>query len=452
MRCPDHEPGEERHQQGRHTREPVGPYVIRYIRREWTHHRKVTSHRTSDPDLQNIVAYLRTLQKSPPRDGSDQRSGRSSERSLRVLLRHPHRRACVDRSPGTTYTRAIEDHLPFTVARVWMTPQGMPRHVRIRPLPIAHRSWHARSMAAIDRVVARISLTQHGTFHRHQAVDAGATPAQIQNRITSGEWSRLDRGVFALDSVGATWERQVMAAILSAGKAIATGPTAGALHRIPGCRPGRPEITIPSGADGRSRIATVRRRADFRSIERVRLDNIPSSSAAETLFDLARRFTDSELASAIDHVLVTRKVTTNALFLVLDRTAGSRLKGTVRFREAVRDLGAGYVPTESELERLLLSVVDDPSIPRPERQVRLDWWSTMPHRVDALIVAWRLILEADGRPFHTKRADFERDRRRDNLAVAHGYRVMRFTHRMLTREPQVVRDQIIAAGAPPQGF
>lgn len=302
-------------------------------------------------------------------------------------------------------------------------------------------------MAEIDRVVARISLNQHGTFRRHQAIDAGATPAQIQNRIASGEWLRLDRGVFALDSVRPTWQRQVMAAILSAGKAIATGPTAGALHRIPGCRPGRPEITVASGADGRSRIATVRRRADFRSIERATVDHIPSSSTAETLFDLARRFNGTELTSAIDHMLVTRQVSVGALLRVLDRTAGSRLKGTVRFREAVRDLGAGYVPTESELERLLLSVIDDPAIPTPERQVRLEWWQVMPHRVDALIVAWLLILEADGRPFHTKRADFERDRRRDNMAVAHGYRIMRFTYRMLTDEPQVVRAQIIAAGA-----
>ncbi|MEA2009687.1 MAG: DUF559 domain-containing protein [Actinomycetota bacterium] len=301
-------------------------------------------------------------------------------------------------------------------------------------------------MAEIDRVVARVSLTQHGTFHRRQAIDAGATTAQIQNRITSGEWIRLDRGVFALDSAGATWRRQVMAAILSAGKAIATGPTSGALHRIPGCRPGRPEITVPSGADGRSRLATVRRRSDFRSIERTIVDGIPSSSAAETLFDLARRFTASELTSAIDHMLVTRKVTTASLFLVLDRTAGSRLKGTVRFREAVQDLDSGYVPTESELERLLLSVIDVPEIPRPDRQVRLDWWSKMPHRIDALIGQWYLVLEADGRPFHTKRADFERDRRRDNLAVAHGYRVMRFTYDMLVNEPGVVREQIIAAG------
>ena len=86
MKSPDPEPGDERHQRGKRNQEPVGPYAIRYPRREWTHHRKVTSPWESDHNLQNIVAYLRILQKSPPRDESDQRSGRSSERSLRVPI------------------------------------------------------------------------------------------------------------------------------------------------------------------------------------------------------------------------------------------------------------------------------------------------------------------------------------------------------------------------------
>ncbi len=70
----------------------------------------------------------------------------------------------------------------------------------------------------------------------------------------------------------------------------------------------------------------------------------------------------------------------------------------------------------------------------------------MPHRVDAVIPEWRLILEADGRAFHTKRADFERDRQRDNLAAAHGYRVMRFTYRALTKDPAGVLQLVFNAG------
>jgi very-short-patch-repair endonuclease len=53
--------------------------------------------------------------------------------------------------------------------------------------------------------------------------------------------------------------------------------------------------------------------------------------------------------------------------------------------------------------------------------------------VDALIPAWRLIVEADGRRWHSRVNDRERDHDRDNVAAARGFRVMRFTHRMLTR-------------------
>ena len=59
MRCLDHEPGEERHQSGKRNREPVGPYVIRYPRREWTHHRKVTSpgHRISSAEHRRLSPH-----------------------------------------------------------------------------------------------------------------------------------------------------------------------------------------------------------------------------------------------------------------------------------------------------------------------------------------------------------------------------------------------------------
>ncbi len=77
---------------------------------------------------------------------------------------------------------------------------------------------------------------------------------------------------------------------------------------------------------------------------------------------------------------------------------------------------------------------------------RSAWWPALPHRVDAVIPEWRLILEADGRAFHTKRADFERDRQRDNLAAAQGYRVMRFTYRALTKDPAGVLQLVLNAG------
>ncbi|MGZ4692033.1 MAG: DUF559 domain-containing protein, partial [Acidimicrobiales bacterium] len=52
-----------------------------------------------------------------------------------------------------------------------------------------------------------------------------------------------------------------------------------------------------------------------------------------------------------------------------------------------------------------------------------------------LIPSWRRIVEADSRLWHTREADFERDRARDHLAQMHGYEVTRFTYHQLVADP-----------------
>jgi very-short-patch-repair endonuclease len=60
------------------------------------------------------------------------------------------------------------------------------------------------------------------------------------------------------------------------------------------------------------------------------------------------------------------------------------------------------------------------------------------YEVDFLWRRHRLAAETDGRESHGTRAAFENDRRRDvHLAVA-GYRVVRFTHRQVVREPRAI--------------
>jgi very-short-patch-repair endonuclease len=176
------------------------------------------------------------------------------------------------------------------------------------------------------------------------------------------------------------------------------------------------------------------------------MGRLTAASVAETLFDLSRTMSPITLEGSLDDCLVRNAVTPDELRAVLDRIDGSRLKGTKAFREALQGLSNSYVPTESELERMLFRAINDPRVPSVERQARLPWWPILPHRVDAVIRARRLILEADGRDYHTKRKDFERDRQRDNLAVAHGYRVMRFTYRALSTDPGEVLRLVLDAG------
>jgi len=50
----------------------------------------------------------------------------------------------------------------------------------------------------------------------------------------------------------------------------------------------------------------------------------------------------------------------------------------------------------------------------------------------------------DGRPWHSRVADFENDRVRDRRAAAHGFATLRFTHADLTRPAAVTAAEILA--------
>jgi very-short-patch-repair endonuclease len=69
-----------------------------------------------------------------------------------------------------------------------------------------------------------------------------------------------------------------------------------------------------------------------------------------------------------------------------------------------------------------------------------------PYVVDFICLRHRLIVELDG-PFH----DAARDAARDRWLESQGFRVLRFSNEMLSREPQKVRDVILEATAPRNG-
>ena len=68
-----------------------------------------------------------------------------------------------------------------------------------------------------------------------------------------------------------------------------------------------------------------------------------------------------------------------------------------------------------------------PGMPEFGYEFELPWWPAGQGRVDAYSAEHRLIVEADGRGWHTRERDFVKDRRRDNLATANGHATLRFT-------------------------
>lgn len=116
-------------------------------------------------------------------------------------------------------------------------------------------------------------------------------------------------------------------------------------------------------------------------------------------------------------------------------------------RAVLDRLGAGDLPDESALEQVLRSVLHGPDIPPVHWQAPFPGRSPGARRVDGLIPGWRVIIEGDGRAWHTRVDDFERDRRRDAEAAAAGLLTLRFTWYQLTDEADWVRDVVITTGS-----
>ena len=152
----------------------------------------------------------------------------------------------------------------------------------------------------------------------------------------------------------------------------------------------------------------------------------------DTLFAVAGLVPVRTLVPALDDALGDRLVTVEQLQERYLELAPSRRRGFALMRRLIEARSHdAFVPPSSALERLLYGVLDRPGMPRYQAQAPLPW--APDKRVDAMLIDAPVIIEGDGRRWHTRVADFERDRERDRAAALHGYRTLRYTWTDLRR-------------------
>jgi len=168
---------------------------------------------------------------------------------------------------------------------------------------------------------------------------------------------------------------------------------------------------------------TVRRLHDD---DRTLVDGIPVTAIPRTLLDVAE-VAPHRLERAIEAAERLGLFDLGAVNALIERSHGRHgLRALDAALRAYRDPPV----TQSELERLFLDLCRDADIPTPACNV-----SVAGNVVDAVWEDRPLVVELDGRAFHSTRAAFERDRKRDADLQLAGYRVLRVTHRRLSDEP-----------------
>lgn len=285
----------------------------------------------------------------------------------------------------------------------------------------------------VDRAVAELASRQHQLFTMGQALDLGASRSLVDRRRRAGLWTEAAPSVYGVAGASHSWKRNLMLAHLDLGPAsLISHRAAGALHELPGHRPGPPELTVPRGA-GRSPRWRVHE-ADVAGRDRVRVDRLPVTSVTRTVLDLAAIQPGPLLRRMVEQLLIEKRLKLEPFARRVEDNKRPGRPGSASLAAMIEHLATGPVLPASELEALLFAVLEAGGLPPPVRQFPLPSISGA-GRVDGAYPPNRLLLEVDGRRWHARMEDFERDRRRDIEASLLGWKVLRFTWTDLVVDP-----------------
>ena len=253
------------------------------------------------------------------------------------------------------------------------------------------------------------------------------------------------RGVYAVGHDALTPAARFAAAVLACGAGAVLSDYAAAAHlgmRRPGDRV--PEVTVPRAGGRRlDGIRVHRRQLDPRDVWT--REGIRVTRPARTILDVAATMPAAALRRMVRQAQAERIVTMPQLLDVLARHRGHR--GAAKLRAVIAD---GPTPTRSELEDHVLALVVQAGIERPEINPKLEIEGRHVEP-DLLWRRQRLIIECDGRRWHSDPLSRTGDEARQALLEAHGYRVLRVTWRQVMDHPRQtiarIRTALAAAAA-----
>lgn len=272
---------------------------------------------------------------------------------------------------------------------------------------------------------------REGLVDADELAAAGLLPDAIARRVAAGGLRRVHHGVYQVGPIAGPRAREVGALLAVGEPALLSHHSAAALWGFTPAWAGDVHVTVPAGR--RCRRPGIRaHRSDV--LDGAIHRRLPLTMPARTLLDLASHLRPTELDRAVEEAQVLRLVTEHKLVRLLQERPGCR-----GARALARALRIEPARMRSRAERSLRRIVEVAALPRPEYNAHV-----CGHEVDALWREARLVIESDGFAFHSTRAAFERDRRRDAELTLAGYRVVRLTWWQLTDEPQLVAARIAA--------
>ena len=168
------------------------------------------------------------------------------------------------------------------------------------------------------------------------------------------------------------------------------------------------------------------------------IDGLPVSRPARAVVEVAATLGRRRLGRVLDDLVFDRRTSYEDVGIVLAEVARPGKPGVVALASVLHDRTTASVPGDNELERALFAALLGAGLPQPVPQRALPGTGAVHGVVDAAYPDCRLILEADGRRWHTRVDDLRRDHERDAEAARAGWQTLRFLYEQITRDPEGV--------------
>src|SRR5581483_7435991 len=265
------------------------------------------------------------------------------------------------------------------------------------------------------RELLKLAERQYSLVTRGQALTCGMSPGQLRWAIDAGLLIPVYRGVYRFAGAPFEWRERLYSLILAAGEdAAASHEAAAELRHWPGFTRHVVEVVRPWKRNRKpGRLVGLHESTFLPSHHVTTINGIRVTTVERTLFDLAARLSRKRLERAVANALNAGQTTIAKLEKIFAETACRGRKGSKAMRRLLSDIGQGYVPTESELEDLVVAVLEAAGLPLPTKQRNVGGSTTPIGRVDFLYAAARLVIEADSKRHHSSWLDQEADNRRD---------------------------------------
>ena len=294
---------------------------------------------------------------------------------------------------------------------------------------------------AFERQLSTLAAGQCGVFSRAQVLAREGSTSLVTRRLASGAWEVRHPGVYAISAVPWSWHQDVWAALLAIGRrATVSHETALCLHGLgDDLVPRQPlTFTIPHGGHARVAGAVVHQIDDLAPVDVGLVDGLPTSRPHRAVVEVAATVGRRRLGNIVDELLVAGRSSHDRIATCLARVVRPGKPGVRLLGDVLDERGDGYVADASELERALFAALGGAGLRLPRRQVPLPGRGALEGLVDAVYDDAKVVLEADGRRWHTRIRDLKRDHLRDAEAARVGWQTLRFLFEQIMGDPDEV--------------